>query len=121
VGLAERRATLATFEDVPFPGHAFTLNELRVRLESALGRPIRIVSFPWFFLGLAAPFRELARELREMRYLFDTPHRLSGRRLDELLPGFRPSDPDVVMLATLPSDLRPDQSMGAGGGKHLGR
>lgn len=121
VGLAERRATLATFEDVPFPGHAFTLNDLRARIESALGRPVRIVRFPWFFLGLAAPFWELARELREMRYLFDTPHSLSGRRLGELLPGFRPSDPDVVMLATLPPDLRPDQAMGPGGGKHPGR
>ena len=56
-----------------------------------------------------------------MRYLFDTPHRLSGRRLGELLPGFRPSDPDVVMLATLPPDLRPDQTMGAGGSNDLGR
>jgi len=121
VGLAERRAGLATFEDIPFAGHAFTLNELRGRLEAVLGRPVRIVGFPWLFFRLASPFWELARELSEMRYLFATPHTLSGRRLSALLPGFEATGIDEVVRAALPADLRPDEPVGAGGGKVIGR
>jgi hypothetical protein len=40
-------------------------------------------------MALAAPFWELARELREMRYLSDLPHRLDDAPLRALLPDFR--------------------------------
>ena len=121
VALSERRAGLEVFEDIPFPGHSFTLNDLRDRLETMLGRPVRIVRFPWTLFRLASPFWELARELTEMRYLFDTQHSLSGRRLNALLPNFRMTGIDQVVWAALPADLRPDKPVGAGGGKVLGR
>lgn len=114
VSLVEMRDRLARFEDVPFPGHSFTVNELRARLETELKRPLRLSRFPWWAMRLASPVWELARELLEMRYLWNMPHRLSADKFDRLLPGFRHSDRREVMLAGLPPKIHPDQSMAAG-------
>jgi nucleoside-diphosphate-sugar epimerase len=105
VGLAERRATLAQFEDVPFAGHSFSAEHLRAKLSQVLGRPLAITRFPWWAMTLTAPFWELARELREMRYLFDLSHTLSGAKLARLLPRFRPTSLDAVILASVPAQL----------------
>lgn len=94
---------------MPFPGHAFTANELAGVLSQALGRQITVTGFPWWAMRLAAPFREVAREMLEMRYLWNTPHRLSGPKLARLLPGFEPAGTVEVMLAGLPADIRPDR------------
>lgn len=105
--LARIRAKLSTFEDIPFPGHGFTISELRTRLEDVLDRPLRIVRFPWWLMTIAGPFWELARELREMRYLWDTPHRLSDAKFSLLLPDFQHTSLDEVVLGSLPPDQRP--------------
>jgi len=107
MGLAGMRRQLATFEDVPFPGHAFTANALAGVLSQALGRQITVTGFPWWAMRLAAPFWEVASEMLEMRYLWNTPHRLSGAKLARLLPGFEPAEMVEVMLAGLPADIRP--------------
>ena len=91
VALAELRAELEPFEDVPFPGHAFTVDELRGMLGELTGRSIGLARFPWWAMTLAAPFWELARELREMRYLWSLPHELDGDKLARLLPAFAPT------------------------------
>lgn len=88
VALAERRDDLAPFEEVPFPGLTFSIDDLRGALEGQLGRPLVTVRFAWWAMRLAAPFWELAKELAEMRYLYETPHRLDGTRFAELVPGF---------------------------------
>ena len=88
VALAERRADLPRFTDMPFAGLTFSMDDLKAEIERQTGRPLRFAGFPWWFMGLAAPFWELARELREMRYLFDLPHRLDPAPLQAVLPGF---------------------------------
>jgi len=103
VTLADRRDRLDRFADIPFPGHAFTINDLRVELESALARPLRITTFPWWLMRLLSPVWELARELVEMRYLWDTPHSLSADTFTRLLPDFRPTALATVMRAGLGS------------------
>ncbi len=118
VSLVERRDHLATFEDVSFPGHGFTVNELRTRLETELHRPLRVKPFAWWGMRLTAPVWELARELLEMRYLWSMPHRLSGEKFARLLPGFKGSDLRRVMLAGLPPEIHPDQPV-ATGAQHL--
>jgi nucleoside-diphosphate-sugar epimerase len=105
VSLAEMRAELQPFEDVPFPGHAFTADELREFLSAHLGRPVAITSFPWWVFTLAAPFWELAREMLEMRYLWSTSHTLSGQKLARLLPDFRPTSLREVLVGSLPPAL----------------
>lgn len=119
VMLAERRGSLARFEDVPFPGHAFTLVELHAAVSATLGRPVAIRPFPWWLMRVAAPFWELARELLEMRYLWSMPHRIGAAKFDRLLPDFQPTALRKVMLAgvsvALGQDkIDPDQPMRPG-------
>lgn len=102
VMLAERRDQLDTFEDIPFPGHVFTLAELRQAIEMQLGHDVRVTRFPWWAMTLVSPVWELARELREMRYLWETPHTLSSRRLAEVLPDFEPTPFHAVVRGMLP-------------------
>ena len=108
VQLAEKRAELAIFEDVPFPGHSFTILELQDTLQDHLGRDIKITGFPWMLFKMLAPVWELARELNEMRYLWNTSHELSGEKFNRFLPDFVPTDMRRVMLASLPDDVRPN-------------
>ena len=89
VMLAERRAGLPAFCDVPFEGLTFSTRDLTEALSALSGRSLRLGGFPWWAIRLVSPVWELGRELGEMRYLYDTPHRLSGTRLHALLPGFR--------------------------------
>jgi len=86
VALSER-SDLPVFADIPFPGHTFSLTGLKTEIARQTGRSTTITRFPWWSLRLAAPFWELARELGEMRYLFDHPHSLDGETLASLVPG----------------------------------
>jgi nucleoside-diphosphate-sugar epimerase len=108
VMLAEMRESLSRFEDVPFEGHNFTINQLRDTLDRVTGRDFRIKQFAWWQIALAAPFWELGRELREMRYLYALDHCVSGQKLARLLPEFRPTNLETVMCAGLPADIKPD-------------
>ena len=83
------RDQLPAFADVAFPGVTVSLNEWKQALEEATGKTLRIGGFPWWLMRLASPVWELARELTEMRYLYDTPHELSGAMFHRLLPDFR--------------------------------
>jgi nucleoside-diphosphate-sugar epimerase len=112
VMLAEIRAELPAFADIPFEGHAFSANALKVEIERQLGRGLTITQFPWWAMRLAAPFWELARELGEMRYLYGTEHRLSGAALARLLPGFKATPFAEVLAQSIPADVQPDKAVG---------
>lgn len=109
VGLAELRHTLSSFEDVPFPGHAFTLTQVQDVLQETLRRPMTITAFPWWAMTLIAPFWEMMREFRKMRYLSNTDHQLGADKFNALLPDFKATDLRTVLLAGLPPDIHPDQ------------
>ncbi len=112
VGLAERRADLAVFEDVGFPGNTLTGRELADAMARAAGRPMRIRPFLWWAIALASPVWPMGRELREMAYLWRRPHRIEGAKLARLLRDFRPTDLDAAMANCLGSaDVHPDQAM----------
>ena len=113
VKLAEKREELATFEDIPFPGHAFSINQLRDVMEDALGRPMKISYFPWWLMAFVAPFNEMIREFRKMRYLSNTSHTLGSAKLDRLLPDFKATDLRTVLLSGAPADVRPNKMMNA--------
>lgn len=91
VGLAEIRADLPAYIDVPFEGISATGQDMRVGLENALGHSLKTGRFPWFVLRLGAPFNPMWRELMEMKYLWDVPHALDGSLLARLLPDYRPT------------------------------
>jgi nucleoside-diphosphate-sugar epimerase len=101
VALADARATLPAFADVPFAGFTLTMEDVAGRLEALTGRKMKMVGFMWWFMRLAGPFWELARELTEMRYLYDTAHALDPAPLARLLPDFRATPLDEVLRQEL--------------------
>ena len=111
VALAEKRSALARFEDIPFGGYDFTLQDLKTELEQALGRPLKTSKFPWWVLKLASPFWELGREMSEMRYLWDVPHSLGTAKFDRLVPDFQRTDLSTVMRASLPREVYPNKAV----------
>jgi len=115
VRMAEMRAELATFEDVPFPSHPFTLDTLRDVLSTSLGRPMTFSRFPWPLMAVIAPFSEMIREFRKMRYLSDTSHQLDAAKFKRLVPDFKWTDLETVLLSGLPPDVHPNEAMRTGG------
>lgn len=87
--LAGIRASLPAFADIPFAGLAFSTADFQREVEAQTGIPLRAVPFNWVMMRLLSPVWELARELVEMRYLYDLPHSLDPAPLERLLPGFR--------------------------------
>jgi len=92
--LAERRAEFAAFESFNFGGHWLPQGgAMAEAICDAAGIPrTRIGSFPWWALSALAPFVEMFREMREMRYLWQRPIRLENRKLVALL-GSEPHTP----------------------------
>ena len=76
------------FLDMPFAGHTFSICDLASEIGRQTGQTPEIAQFPWWQLRLASPVWELARELREMRYLYDLPHELDAAPLQAALPDF---------------------------------
>ena len=111
VALAEMRAELTNFEDVPFPGHAFSINDFKAVLDDATGKTYGVSAFPWWVFTVLSPVWELAREMREMHYLWDMSHWIGAAKFDRLLPGFRAINVREVMLAGLPADVHPDKTV----------
>lgn len=111
VKLAAKRAELDRFEDVPFPGYQLTGAELAGLLEAQLKRKIRVKSFPWWAIRLAAPLWPMGRELLEMRYLWELPHRLDGAKFCQLLPGFHTTAPETAFTSVLKQDVQPDEAV----------
>ena len=89
VALAAVRAQLPRYADIPFAGLTFSVQELVAMFQRQTGQSHRVTRFPWWLMGLASPFWELAREMSEMRYLYDLPHRLDGATMQAVLPDFQ--------------------------------
>jgi nucleoside-diphosphate-sugar epimerase len=111
VALAERRADLPSFADIPFAGLTLSFNDMRAGFERLTGRPVAMGRFGWWQMRLLAPLWELARELLEMRYLYETPHSLDPAQLTALVPGFRGVDFDTVLRSHLPAPVVQGRAM----------
>ena len=101
--IAEVERDLAPFDIFHFGGHwiepGVDICEAVRRVTGQPDLPIR--SFPWIAVCVAAPFVTLMRELIEMRYLWQTPLRLNGAKLERTL-GQVPHTPlDQAVAATL--------------------
>ena len=110
--LADCDEQLADFERVNFPGHNFTGAQLIAALEAISGCELSVSRFPWPLLRLMSPVWPLVRETLEMRYLWDTPHRVASERFDHLLPSFAHT-PLETALARSVADRLPGQARGA--------
>ncbi|MEO6300050.1 MAG: NAD-dependent epimerase/dehydratase family protein [Paracoccaceae bacterium] len=101
VALAERRAELPVFADIPFVGYTLTMQEVADTLERLTGRRMKLMGYPWWLMRLTAPLWEMARELVEMRYLWRTSHGIDPQPLAKLLPDFHVTPLDDVLRAEL--------------------
>ena len=110
VQLCERRSDFGVFEDVPFAGHTFSVDQLSQYVAAATGKPVSVSAFPWWFLRLASPFWGLAYEMQEMRYLWNLDHYLSGDKLARLIPEFKPTPLKIVIRAALAAHGIEDQT-----------
>ena len=100
------RATLPAFARFHMAGHwdhdgrQMTGAIVRV-VEQATGARPALKYFPWWLVSLASPFVATMRELREMRYLWQTPLSMENARLLVVL-GQEPHTPlDEAVRATL--------------------
>lgn len=106
VELLAIRASLPAFARFHLAGHwdhdgrQMTAAITRV-VQQATGRAPQVKPFPWWLMTLAAPFVATLRELREMRYLWQTPVRMDNIRLLQVL-GHEPHTPlDEAVRASL--------------------
>ncbi|MES2262954.1 MAG: NAD-dependent epimerase/dehydratase family protein [Pseudomonadota bacterium] len=103
VRLVEKESELPPFARFHMDGHwDADGSTMAAAIRRAAGLPdLKIRAFPWWLLALGAPFVPVFRELREMRYLWQQPVRMSNRRLLDIL-GSEPRTPlDVAVARTL--------------------
>lgn len=110
VALVALGEALPAYADIPFGGHSFTITDLAARISRLSGRPMRIKRFPRWIFTVASPVWELARELREMLYLYDHPHRLDPAPLRRWLPDWQDSDLDMVVARHLQGKVMSTQT-----------
>ncbi|AWB21306.1 hypothetical protein DA075_10610 [Methylobacterium currus] len=102
VRLAGRETELPHFATFNMDGHWDPDGRRMIAaIVRAVGGRVRVRRFPWALLPLAAPFWPLAREIREMRYLWREPLRMSNAGLVAFL-GCEPHTPlDEAVRETL--------------------
>ncbi len=105
VALAEMRYTLPRFCDVPFAGYTLSGNEMAQALSRVAGHELTLKQMAWWPPQLASPFWRMAPHLLEMRYLWDTPHRLDGYFFDALLPEFKQTDLNEALRNAVPAPV----------------
>ena len=114
VALCEKREQLADFEDIPFPGYSVSATELRAIFENLLSQKLEYARFPWWIISLLSPVWELAREMKEMRYLWETSHWLGRVKFDELIPDFEETPIRDALAASLPANIYPNKVVRSG-------
>jgi nucleoside-diphosphate-sugar epimerase len=106
VELLQRRAELPAFASFHMAGHwdadGRQMGEaIRAVVLRHGGVAPRLRAFPWWLTALAAPFVVTLRELREMRYLWRQPVRMSNARLLAVLGREPHTALDEAVEATL--------------------
>ncbi len=101
VGLAERRADWARFEEFGFAGYSVSGGELVAAIESAAGQSLKVNGLPWPLVRLAGMVVPQFREVAEMSYLWRVSHAIDGSKLARALPEFLPTPLAVAMAEAL--------------------
>ena len=81
VRLAEQRADFSACETFGFPGHTVTGSQFIATIENVTNSKFTIRTMSWWFLKTIGQLMALGRELSELEYLWQVPHRISGDKL----------------------------------------
>jgi nucleoside-diphosphate-sugar epimerase len=81
VRIADKRAQFSVFETLCFPGHAVTGREFTTSIAKVVQNRLQVKRMGWWLIKSLAPFVPLCRELAEIAYLWNEPHRINGDKL----------------------------------------
>ncbi len=81
IRLAGIRAKLGPFETFGFPGHAVTGQEFVTAIAKASGRPLKVGHINWWMMRTVGSIWKMGRELTDIGYLWQVPHRIDGSKL----------------------------------------
>jgi nucleoside-diphosphate-sugar epimerase len=101
VRLAEIRDRLQPFETFGFPGHAVTGREFTTAIARATSRKLGVKPMSWWLIHALRPIVPLCRELSEIAYLWDQPHRIDGGKLTTALGHVAHTQVDVAIARAL--------------------
>jgi len=106
VRLAEVRARFEAFEIFGFPGHAVTGREFTTAIARASGRGLQVTRMSWWLIHALRPLLPISRELSEMAYLWQEPHRIDGAKLEAAIGAIPHTPLDIAVTRAL-RDLGP--------------
>jgi nucleoside-diphosphate-sugar epimerase len=101
VRLAAIRDRLAPFESFGFPGHAVTGREFTTAIARAARGKLQVKPMSWWLIHALRPFVPLCRELSEMAYLWNEPHRIDGGKLAAVIGEVPHTALDVAVTRAL--------------------
>jgi nucleoside-diphosphate-sugar epimerase len=101
VRLAAIRATLRPFETFGFPGHSVTGREFTTEIARATSRKLAVKPMTWWLIHALRPIIPLCRELSEIAYLWDQPHRIDGSKLKSALGDINQTRLDIAVARAL--------------------
>ncbi len=106
---------LDSFAVLNFQGHVAKPQEsfLRLIAERAGRGTLTIKTVPWWAVGLGGVFSPEMREIKELRYLFDSAVILNGSRLKKLLPELAETPLELAIDETIAA-YRRDLAVGTG-------
>ncbi|HEY7662361.1 MAG TPA: NAD(P)H-binding protein [Xanthobacteraceae bacterium] len=104
VRLAAVRETLPPFASLGFAGHAITGREFTTTIARAAGRKLQVKGMSWWLIHALRPVVPLCRELSEIAYLWNEPHRIAGSKLAAAI-GDIPRTPLDVAVARALEDI----------------
>jgi nucleoside-diphosphate-sugar epimerase len=79
--LAAVREKLGAFESFGFPGHSVTGQEFVTAVAKASGRMLKVGSINWWMMRTIGSIWKMGRELSEIGYLWQVPHRIADSKL----------------------------------------
>jgi nucleoside-diphosphate-sugar epimerase len=101
VRLAAVRDRLSPFETFGFPGHAATGRDMVAAIAKALGQGVKVKRMSWWLVHALAPIVPLPREISELAYLWDVPHRIAGDKLAATIGTIPHTSLDVAVARAL--------------------
>jgi nucleoside-diphosphate-sugar epimerase len=101
IRLAAIRDRLGKFETFGFPGHAVTGRDLVAAIAKGMKNGVKVKRMQWWMIHALAPIVPLPREIAEIGYLWNVPHRISGDKLAAAIGEIPHTSLDAAVIRAL--------------------
>lgn len=101
VAIADNAESMDSNTQFLFEGHAMTGSQMKAYMEKATGRTLKTAGVPWWLLktlGLVVP---MLKEVGEVAYLWDKPHRLDETALATSVGPLQKTEPKIAMVEAI--------------------